>query len=75
MLREKGFPSGAYGVIMVTQNGAKTIPFTLNSIMDQTLQPTILCVVDDGVSYLRRFEAIRLEKQERRLIALMRRLI
>ena len=47
-MREKDFPSGDYGVIVVVRNGAKTIGSTLNSIMDQTLQPTILCVVDDG---------------------------
>jgi len=47
-LREKDFPTGVYGVIVVTRKGAKTISATLNSIMDQTLQHTILCVVDDG---------------------------
>lgn len=47
-MREKKFALGCYGVIVVTRNGAKTIGSTLNSIMDQTLQPIILCVVDDG---------------------------
>ena len=47
-MREKGFHSGNYGVVVTTRNGGETIISSLNSIMNQTLQPTTLCVVDDG---------------------------
>lgn len=49
-MTEKGVRSSpvSYGVVVVTRNGGEAIVPTLNSIMDQTLQPTIVCIVDDG---------------------------
>lgn len=41
-------PLRSYGVVVVTRNGEKTIVPTLNSILNQTLPPTIVCIVNDG---------------------------
>ena len=47
-MRGENRHSGIYGVVVVTRNSSKTIGPTFKSIIDQTLQPTIVCVVDDG---------------------------
>lgn len=38
----------AYAVIVVTRNGASTIERTLDTILDQTLEPACVCAVNDG---------------------------